>query len=171
MIFLIDSTNTKNIIISWNIPPRWRLNWQCESDNLFEKEKRNTWLTFCTEWCIIYIRFYNKNSRKLIPSHSLHHNVPSNHVVDQWHLCKCMKFKKNGTNIKSSTHHLCWPWWLPRQDCNITEFYLSPTHTPFSSTLIGCHAPLTHFLHVDWPSSSAIHYIFTTIIWYSIFLH
>ena len=121
----------KNIIISQNIPPRRRLNWQHESDNLFEGKRETHDLLFAMR-NVFLICFYNKNSTKLISSHSLHHKVPTDHMVDQWHLCKCMKFKeKNGTNMKSSTHHHCLPWRLPRQGHNVTKFYLSPAHTPF----------------------------------------
>ena len=106
---------------------------------------RDLLFAFCNVFLVCFYKKKKKNSTKLISLHSLHHKVPSNHAVDWWHLGKCIKFKKNGTNIKSSTHHLCQPWWLPHQGHNVTKFYLSPTHTPFSGTVIGCHVPSTHF--------------------------
>ena len=119
-----------------------------------------------------FVNFYNKNSTKLIPSHSLHHKVPGTHVVNWWHLGKCIKFRENRTNIKSSTHHPCQPWRLPHQGRNITKICLSPTHTHLFLVLSLVAMQHWHIsLHADWSSSSTIHYIFTMIIWYPIFLH
>ena len=72
----------KNIIISQNIPPRRRLNWQHECNNLFEGKRETCDLLFAMQK-VFSICFYNKNSTKLISSHSLHHKVPTDHAVDQ----------------------------------------------------------------------------------------
>ena len=73
----------KNIIISQNIPRRRRLNWQQEIDNLFKGKRETRDLLFTMQY-VFLICFYNKNSTKtLISLHSLHHKVPTDHVVDQ----------------------------------------------------------------------------------------
>ena len=96
---------------------------------LYQK-MRNTWLTFYISVCILCSFLQQKQHKKLTSLYSLHHKVPSNKTVDQWHTDKCKKSIKKETNMKSSTHHPCQPWWLPRQGHNVTKFYLSPTHTP-----------------------------------------
>ena len=133
------------------------------------------WLTPCKSGWMLGIslqQIQHKTYIKLISPYSLDDKVPCHQSVDQWHLSKGRNFSKNRRDMKSSTHHLHQPWRLPCQGRNITKIHLSSTHTPLFLVLSLVTMHHRHiFLHVDWPSSSTIHYIFTTIIWYSKILH
>ena len=140
-VLFIYSTSTKNSINNYFMQEKIIAIW---NGRLYQK-MRNMWLTFCISVCIPCSFLQQKQHKKLTSLYALHHKVPSNKMVDQWHMDKCQKSIKKRRIWKAVLTILASHDDYLVKAATSQNFILAPPTHPFSGTIIGCHVPSTHF--------------------------